>query len=83
MNITKTLKTKIMNEVVEIELYGIKLRVYGDYTKGEGQEWGYPGSCDEFEIEEIHHNNENIYDIIDPKDIETIQEKAIEQIKSY
>lgn len=71
-----------MTEAVQIELHGIILRVYGNFIKGEGQEWGYPGSCDEFEIEEIHHNDENIYDLIDPNDIESIEEKCINEHKN-
>lgn len=64
-------------EVVTIKLYDIELRIYGNYIKEEYE----TNSPEEFEIQEIHHENENIYNIIDPNDIEKIEQLAIEQLK--
>lgn len=70
-----------MSESVEIEIHGIKLTIIGDYYSGEKQERDYPGSYDSFDIEEIQHDNENIYDLVDPTDIEKIKDLVIEKLK--
>lgn len=66
-----------MQKEVDIELYGINLRVYGDYSYSEAE----TNSPSEFDINDIEHNGENIYDIIDPYDIEKINELAIKKIE--
>ena len=70
-----------MSKSVEIEIHGIKLIIIGDYYVGEKPDNDYPGSCDSFDIEEIKHDNENIYDLVDPNDIEKINELVIEKLE--
>ena len=39
---------------VDINFNGYNLIVIGEYTKGEPQEWDYPGSPSEFRIYEVY-----------------------------
>lgn len=69
-----------MEEVKDLKLYDIELRIYYNYYKGESQTNDYCGSPDVIEIEEIHHLGEDIYNIIDPNDIELIKKIIKDEI---
>lgn len=70
-----------MKQTVTINYKGIELEVVGDYFEGDAETRDYPGFPSYFELEEVLHKDENIFDFFEWDDINVMNELAIEKIE--
>ena len=69
--------------ITEVEVAGETLEVEYEFTRGEEQEYDYPGSPDRVEIQHLTLCGVNIWNLIDPLYIDEIENDIINQHKQY
>lgn len=66
---------------VTVNYCDIEFEIDGYYEKGESRTYDYPGSGSVYEIEYAYVNGINILELLSPKQIEDLENLAIEKIE--
>ena len=68
---------------IDIEYYGVQLRVVGDYQPAERTTYDYPGCAEDFEVSEVYAADSKIdlCDMLDDELIDIVAVAVLEQIQ--
>ena len=68
---------------IDIEYYGVKLRVVGDYQPAERATHDYQGCAEDFDVSEVYAADSKIdlCDMLDDASVESIAIAVLEQIQ--